>query len=252
MATLRTTQPASTNKYYKHTSGGGVNECIKINGYSCVPNCVGYCWGAWYEMLGSRPNLSRRNAKEWYGYTSDGYSRGKTAKLGAVACWGGTQYGHVAIVVGIHNDHITVAQSNYGGNAFEVVNCYKNSTGYTSHGGNVHFQGFIYLPTNITFPSGSSNSAKTGITTGFNSKYAKTGKVYTAKVKLNMRSYPDTNSGRIKKTLNKGTKVTYYGYYAINNGVSWYYVTDGTTEGYVCSGGKVDSGASPYLDNCQC
>ena len=70
MSVLRITEPDYTNRYYKHVSSGGVNECIRVNGNSVLPNCVGYAWGAWYEMTGVRPKLSRRNAKEWYGYTS--------------------------------------------------------------------------------------------------------------------------------------------------------------------------------------
>lgn len=231
---LRTTAPSTTNKYYKHTSGGGVNECIRINGYSCLPNCVGYCWGAWYEMTGKRPNLSRQNARNWYGFTSDGYSRGQTPKLGAVACWGGTQYGHVAIVVGIHSDHITVSQSNYGGNRFEVVNCYKTATGYKSHGGNVHFQGFIYLPSNYTYKGNTTTSTtKNGeVKTYFQSGYAN-GKAFTTKVALNMRNYPSTKEGKVLLTIPKGKKCYYYGYYAIVNNVVWFYVAYGNKQGYV-------------------
>lgn len=247
MAKVRTSSPSNSNKYYKHTSGGGVNECIRISGYSCLPNCVGYAWGAFYEQMGSRPKLSRRNAKEWYGYTADGYQRGQTPKLGAVACWGGGQYGHVAIVVGIYNDRIQVAQSNYGGNRFEVVDCYKTSTGYKSHGGNVHFQGFIYCP--VTCSSNNGTTSSGGIVTGQNKKLAN-GKKYKTKVNLNMRDYPDTKKGNVKKLIKKGTTLYYYGYYAINNGQMWYWVTDGTTQGYVSGGGKLGSGASPYLENC--
>lgn len=246
MANVRTTAPSESNKYYKHTSGGGVNECIRINGYSCLPNCVGFAWGSFYEMGKKRPKLSRRNAKEWYGYTADGYARGKEPKLGAVACWGGTQYGHVAIVVGIYSDRIKVAQSNYGGNRFEVVDCYKTVTGYKSHGGNVHFQGFIYPDFNVS----AETKTTSGITTGKNEKLAN-GKKYKTLVNLNMRDYPDSKTGKVKKLLKKGTTLWYYGYYAINNGTMWYWVTDGTTEGYVCGGGKLGSGASPYLDNCE-
>lgn len=144
MSVLRITEPDYTNRYYRHVSSGGLNECIRVNGTSCLPNCVGYAWGAWYEMMGVRPKLSRRNAKEWYGYTADGYRRSSVPELGAVACWNG-RYGHVAIVVGIFKDYIVVAQSNYGGNRWEKVRCYKYGKGYKSHGGNTAFQGFICL-----------------------------------------------------------------------------------------------------------
>lgn len=244
--TLRTTAPNNTNKYYLHTSGGGMNECIRINGYSCLPNCVGYAWGAWYEMTGKRPNLSRQNARNWYGYTSDGYQRGQTPKLGAVACWGGTQYGHVAIVVAISDGYITVAQSNYGGNRFEVVNCYKTATGYKSHAGNIHFQGFIYLPSEYKYKD-SSNTSNTGVKTYFQSGYAN-GKAFTVTVNgLRVRDYPSTKTGKIKESVNKGTKLYYYGYYAIVNGTDvWFYIQHGNVQGYVY-GYKLGDSKAPYL-----
>lgn len=247
MPKVRTTAPSASNKYYKHTSAGGVNECIRINGSSCLPNCVGYAWGAFYEQTGTRPKLSRRNAKEWYGYTPDGYTRGNVPKVGAVACWGGGQYGHVAIVTEVRSNSIMVAQSNYGGNAFEVVECQKIATGYKSHAGNIHFQGFIYCPVTVT--SGGESSSSSGVVTGQNKKLSN-GKTFTTKVALNLRNYPSTTEGKVITTYKKGVKLRYYGYYAISGGVMWYWVTDGTRSGYVCGGGALGSGASPYLDNC--
>lgn len=243
---LRVTEPSYTNKYYRHTSRGGVNECIRISGDSCLPNCVAFCWGYWYEIMGKRPNLSRRNAKEWYGYTADGYARSRTPELGAVACWGGGQYGHVAIVVGIHSDHITVAQSNYGGRRFEIVNCYKMSNGlYKSHGGNTAMQGFILLPSAYKVKPSTSMSNGTKVKTGFNKKYARGRKMLT-KVNLNMRDYPE--NGKVKTTVPKGKAVMWYGYWAIVNNVVWYYVAYGKTEGYVY-GGILNSNKAPYLKN---
>ena len=257
MATLRTSSPSYENKYYKHTSYGGVNECIRISGSQCLPNCVGYCWGAWYEMMGKRPNLSRRNAKEWYGYTADGYARSKTPELGAVACWNGT-YGHVAIVVGIHSDHITVAQSNYGGVRWEMVNCYKMSNGlYKSHGGNTAMQGFILLPEGhkiSTSTSSNTSTAKSGKISYWNlsSKYGK-GKKFVVRntngLGLNMRSAPST-SGKLLKNVPDGTSLYYYGRGAMNGNVCWYYVQEPNSkvEAYVY-GGVYKSGKAPYLKN---
>lgn len=250
MTTLRTASPSYENKYYKHVNYGGVNECLRISGSQCLPNCVGYAWGAWYEMMGKRPNLSRGNAKNWYGYTSDGYTRSKTAELGAVACWGGSGYGHVAIVVGIHSDHITVAQSNYGGNRFEVVNCYKMSNGlYKSHGGNTNMQGFILLPNEYKISTGNATTSnETGIVKTFHYSKMSKGKTFVTKCALNMRDYPSTKSGKVKKTISANSKLYYYGYGAYNGNIVWYWVTDGTTEGYVY-GGVLNSGTAPYLKN---
>lgn len=249
MTVLRVSAPATNNRYYMHKSYGGLNECIRINGSQCLPNCVAYCWGAWYEMMGKRPNLSRRNAKEWYGYTSDGYARSRKPELGAVACWGGTQYGHVAIVVGIFSDYITVAQSNYGGSRWEMVRCYKYGSGYKSHAGNTHFQGFILLPSAYKIRTGSTGTnkpSKSGkVTTGFNRRYAKGRKMVT-KVNLNIRDYP--GNGKVKAVIPKNKAIYWYGYYAILNNVVWYYVAYGSKEGYIY-GGKLNSGVAPYVTN---
>ena len=55
--------------------------------------------------------------------TNDGYKRGSTPKLGAIACWslgvvgiGNDGAGHVAVVEQINSDgSIIVSESNYGG-----------------------------------------------------------------------------------------------------------------------------------------
>ncbi len=151
MATFkaRTTAPSKSRKYWKHTSAGGVNSCIHIDNGSVLPNCVGYAWGRFYEILGKKPALSRRNAELWYGYTDDGYKRGKTPKLGAVICWakgtvgnGNDGAGHVAIVEKIYADgSILISQSGYGSKRFWTSTVKK---GYALSG--YKFQGFIYNP----------------------------------------------------------------------------------------------------------
>lgn len=256
MSTLRTVAPGYDNKYYKSSAYGGVNDCLRITGSSCIPNCVGYAWGAWYEMMGVKPKLSRANAKNWYGYTSDGYERSKTPELGAVACWGGGKYGHVAIVVGIHSDHITVAQSNYGGTRWELVNCYKMSNGlYRSHAGNTNMQGFILLPQGykVVIPKPSTTASSGKVTTWNLSKRFAKGKKFivqnTNGKGLCMRSYPST-SGKIIETIAENHAVYYFGRGAMNGNVCWYWVHDYSTgkEGYVY-GGVHNSNKAPYLKN---
>lgn len=154
MATLRTTSPSSTNKNYINTAYGGYNRCINIKNGSVLPNCTGYCWGAWREMLGENPKLSTNNAERWIGMNT-AYETGSVPKLGAVICYrGGSKVtpkgedgaGHVAIVVGIGEGYeLTVAQSNYGGKRFEVV----TYSDYRYIQSNLHFQGFIYYPGDV-------------------------------------------------------------------------------------------------------
>ena len=145
----RLSEPTTTDKNWIHTSKGGKNSCILITGNSVLPNCVGYAWGRFMELLGSTPKLSRANAEDWYGYTKDGYERGKTAKLGAVICWrkgkagvNSDGAGHVAIVEKINSDgSIVVSQSGYKSKRFWTSTIGKDYTlsGYI-------FQGFIYNP----------------------------------------------------------------------------------------------------------
>lgn len=99
----RLSAPSANDLNWIHTSHGGRNSCILIEGNSVLPNCVGYAWGRFMELIGSTPKLSRGNAEKWWGY-ADGYARGQEPKLGAVVCWNqGTMSsadgcGHVAIV----------------------------------------------------------------------------------------------------------------------------------------------------------
>lgn len=262
MATVRTVAPSSTNKYYISTLSGGYNRALRINSStgSCLPNCVGYVNGAFSEMLGKKCNLGVGNAKTLYYNTSDGYSRGKTPKLGACICWGGGKYGHVGIVVAIYDSYILVAQSNYGGARFEVVKCYKMSNGgYKSHGGNTNFQGFIYCPITCTSPYHQSSSGGGTTSSGghtfkkFNatSIYGRKPKTMTVTTSagLWLRGYPKT--GTKKKLLSKGTQVLYYGNgYYVDGKEVWYcvQVKGSTLEGYVY-GGIYNSGKAPYLSN---
>lgn len=144
----RLSAPSATNKCYIHTSYGGYNSCIRIKGNSVLPNCVGYAWGRAREILGSTPKLSRGNAETWYGF-SDGYSRGRTPKLGAIIVWAKGRVGnsrdgagHVAVVEQIHsNGSFTVSQSGYRSRKFWTSVIPKS--GYLR---GYRFLGFIYLP----------------------------------------------------------------------------------------------------------
>ena len=149
----RLTAPSYSDLNWIHYSAGGYNYCIKINGTtSCLPNCVGYAWGRWRELLGKYHNLSRANAEMWWGNTGDGYSRGQSPKVGAVICWrkgvagnANDGAGHVAIVEKVNSDgSITTSNSGYGGSRF-WTSTYKYPYNV---GTNYYFQGFIYNPNN--------------------------------------------------------------------------------------------------------
>jgi len=146
----RLTIPSNTDLHWIKTTYGGYNRCIlgrpSYGTGSVLANCTGYCWGRWLELLNATNcNLSRGNGSVWYGNTSDGYQRGQTPKLGAIACWG-TGSGHVAVVEEITSTYIKCSESGYDNYYFRTTNYDLNMT----KSGHV-FQGFIYLP--ITYLS---------------------------------------------------------------------------------------------------
>lgn len=136
--------PAKDNKYYYK------DNIFYTSGYG-MPNCTAYAWGRFYELTGKKPKLSTANAERWYD-KDDGYKRGKTPKLGAVACWkqgivgnSSDGAGHVAIVEKIYDDGaILTSNSAWKGTNFYLK---KISKGFNLNG--YDFQGFIYNP--ITF-----------------------------------------------------------------------------------------------------
>lgn len=130
---------------------GGYNYCSNISNGSCLPNCVGYAWGRWREILGYNPNLSINQAEIWY-LKNDGYTRGQEPKLGAVACFSKGDprddtdgLGHVCIVEEIYSDgSILTSNSDWNGTRFYTR---KMTKPYKIPGQD--FQGFIYLPINF-------------------------------------------------------------------------------------------------------
>lgn len=155
----RTSEPSKNDinyiRYDKKNKDGvkGTNYCIALNqstGY-VLPNCTGYAWGRWREILGKFHNLSRGNAEVWWG-KGDGYKRGQTPKVGAVVCWrqgaagsGADGMGHVAIVEQVNADGSIVTSNS----AYKDYNrmFYRQTLKppYIYAPGFV-LQGFIYLP----------------------------------------------------------------------------------------------------------
>lgn len=227
--TKRTVAPAADNKYYLHTSYGGFNSCIHIKDGSVLPNCVGYAWGRWYELLGEKPKLSRGNAENWYPNTSDGYKRGSTPKVGAVICWRkGKEYnsadgaGHVAIVEHVYSDKsILISQSAYGGKRFTT----KTLKPPYSYGSAYTLQGFIYPPVNFT-PEIKIDPAKS-----FDKTIAGTYKTNSA---LHIRTGAGTTNQSLE-VMPKGAIVKNYGYYTTTLGIKWYYVTYNGLTGFCSS-----------------
>jgi len=133
----RLTAPTSDNDCYF-----GKN-IFYLAGYG-MPNCTAYAWGRAYEILGSKPNLSNGNANQFWGYNlnSGAYPYGTTPKVGAILCWDGNYYGHVAVVEKIDGNKVTISESAWSGAYFYTTTFTAGSEDSVSVGG---FQGYIYI-----------------------------------------------------------------------------------------------------------
>ena len=138
--TPRLEAPSYSNEYYYSNK----NIFYKF-GYG-MPNCTAYAFGRAYEILGKEPNLCHFDACDWYDY-NDGYSRGQTPKVGAVACWKyyrqGEWRGHVAVVEKVENGTVTMSNSAWGWENFYLTHADVNDPKMGESGWD--FQGFIYL-----------------------------------------------------------------------------------------------------------
>lgn len=156
------------------------------SGYG-LPNCTCYAWGRRGEITGEAPNTSLGDAFRWWGYNIDNniYPYGQTPKLGAIACWdyGTGSGGHVAIVEQINSDG-SIITSNSGWVSSEAVGTTENfytqtlypSKNYCwdrSNGGNLIFQGFIYLTEDYAGGGGSSGGTTPGGSTSKKHKLSK-------------------------------------------------------------------------------
>lgn len=158
--------PETNNKFYLNTAGGGFNKCIKISGFSVLPNCVGYAYGRFMESGSvTACRLSAGDAENFWDYP-DGYQRGQEPKQGAVMCWrkGAAHYGedgrgHVEFVEQVNPDgSVTTTGSDYGGNRF-----YRHTRAKPYAIAGQTFQGFIYNPyLKNAIPAGASDQTING------------------------------------------------------------------------------------------
>ena len=86
--------------------------------YSSAGNTypVGQCtWGA--KQAAPWVGNYWGNAGQWLGSArAAGFSTGSTPRVGAVAVWTNSYYGHVAVVTAVNGSQIQVVESNYAGN----------------------------------------------------------------------------------------------------------------------------------------
>lgn len=117
--------PTVGDPLWVRQSYGGYNRIEKTGNGSTggwtLPNCTGYAYGRFMEAMSVTSctliHSPGADARNWYGHTSDGYQRSSSIpKLGAVICWSGGTWGHVAIVEQIYsNTDIIWSESNWSG-----------------------------------------------------------------------------------------------------------------------------------------
>ena len=141
----RTEPPSKDNKYYLHTPKG-YNECIRISGDECIPNCTGYAYGRYMEAQNKKKcSLPTSNAENWY-HDYEG-KKGHIVKIGSIVCWkqGKIHFkkdgsGHVGFVEYVYIDgSFDTTESAYGGKRWYTKHYNANGTkiGY-------QLEGFIY------------------------------------------------------------------------------------------------------------
>ena len=149
----RLAEPTSKDVWYDRIGHGGNSPCIagvpEAWPGSVLSNCVGYAFGRVAEILGKFIKIGYTygnkpySANKWYN-AKDGLPRGRTPKLGAVACWekNDGKSGHVAVCEVIYSDGGWLSsESSFKGVAFRNKKYPKSS--YRS---GFKFQGFIYPP----------------------------------------------------------------------------------------------------------
>lgn len=133
----RKTAPSYSNpKYYRD------NPLYQL-GYG-MPNCTTYAIGRAWELLGEMPNLSINSAYTYWSYNkqTNAYPYGSKPRLGAVAVFSNSPYGHVGVVEKIYEDgSFDMSHSAWGGQEFEYLRVYTDGRGYYSN----YLIGFIYI-----------------------------------------------------------------------------------------------------------
>ena len=149
----RLVAPDVNNLYYICKGGGGYNDAIQGNAstnaeknrqtkWSALPNCVGYVNGRSKEIAHD-PKLSVPYCDAAYFPKMSSWTKGKKAKLGAIAVWKGRTYGHVAIVEELYSDgSYLISESGWSSFYFRTRRIYKDNV----YGSGLVFDTFLYNP----------------------------------------------------------------------------------------------------------
>ncbi len=131
----------------------------KFNGVVSTP-CTRVAWQEVYDRLGiALPGWG--NAVNWYkNAADDGYQVGSEAKPNSVAVYSGYfDYGHVAFVVDVDDETMTVVENKASGEG-KIEGKRSKGLGSGADGG-IYLIGFIY----VTEPKVSNNGGNTTVTT---------------------------------------------------------------------------------------
>lgn len=126
--------PLSTNPYYisnKTPNSRGVlgnNPCTVFSGLlNVLPNCTGYAIGRWdeicsegrhCELIHRDPNGGNNANRYWQLGIDSGLVCDQVPEVGAIMCWDGGEFGHVAIVERVISSvEIEISESSYSKNA---------------------------------------------------------------------------------------------------------------------------------------
>lgn len=142
----RLSSPNKRNPYYNkppigyntaivgnsNPKGGDSSVRKGADGLNVLPNCVGYAYGRFNEIVGKgrMVYLSPANAETFIKYKGS-CQVGTSPRLGACIVWSDTQGpGHVAIVEKINADgSITTSESEWNGSAFKIYTRKKGVDG---------------------------------------------------------------------------------------------------------------------------
>lgn len=171
---MRTTAPASTNKYYLKKPYG-YNPCILGNSkhrqyaHSVLVNCTGYVTGRFGETSGAKKcqYFGNTNAENYFALAKkQGLETGSEPREGAVICWQGvgSKAGHVAFVEKvISSTKVMTSESGWSyTNAYMLNKERAKGAGNWGLSSSYKFQGFVYNPNIDPFPATTKTVLKEG------------------------------------------------------------------------------------------
>lgn len=209
---MRTSKPASGNKFYTTKSKGGYSTCIKgkpTDACDVLANCVGYACGRFNEIIGSMkyPSLNCNAENFIERAKSLGLKISTKPTLGGIMVWkkgaslsGSDGAGHVAVVERIDSSNqIYTSESGYNSKAFWNT-LRTNNNGRWGAGSGYTYRGCIVNPAigEVTGSSSSSSSSSKVSVSKIQSQYNSKFGAILGKIAVDNSAGPDTKKHIIK------------------------------------------------------